>query len=100
IRDRNVTGVQTCALPISIMNVLLPAFIKEKFPHRVGRMTSVYSTSMNIFAATAAGLSVPLANGIGLGWELALLSWALITIVGIIDRKSTRLNSSHVSNSY
>ncbi|HLR72207.1 MAG TPA: MFS transporter, partial [Pseudogracilibacillus sp.] len=77
-------GTATVGIGIAIMNVLLPAFIKEKFPHRVGRMTSVYSTSMNIFAATAAGLSVPLANGIGLGWELALLSWALITIVGII----------------
>src|SRR5690625_7227613 len=61
-----------------------------------------------------------------LGWELALLSWGLLVIVGIIfwfimsikepptidepivetevaterDRKSTRLNSSHVAISY
>ncbi len=66
------------------MNVLLPAVIKEKFPNKVGRMTSVYSTSMAIFAATASGLSVPLAKDAGLGWELALLSWALLAVVGIV----------------
>ncbi|WP_077601464.1 CynX/NimT family MFS transporter [Oceanobacillus sojae] len=77
-------GTAIIGVGIAVMNVLLPAVIKEKFPHRVGRMTSVYSTSMAIFAATASGLSVPLAKNAGLGWELALLSWALLAVVGIV----------------
>ncbi|MCT1904860.1 MFS transporter [Oceanobacillus sojae] len=77
-------GTAIIGVGIAVMNVLLPAVIKEKFPHRVGRMTSVYSTSMAIFAATASGLSVPLAKDAGLGWELALLSWALLAVVGIV----------------
>ncbi|CEI83614.1 putative transporter YycB [Oceanobacillus oncorhynchi subsp. incaldanensis] len=77
-------GTAIIGVGIAVMNVLLPAVIKEKFPHKVGQMTSVYSTSMAIFAATASGLSVPLAKGAGLGWELALLSWAVLALVGII----------------
>lgn len=77
-------GTAIIGIGIAMMNVLLPAVIKEKFPEKVGRMTSVYSTSMAICAATASGVSVPLAMGAGLGWELALLSWAVIAVVGII----------------
>ncbi|GEN87559.1 MFS transporter [Oceanobacillus sp. FSL W8-0428] len=77
-------GTAIIGVGIAVMNVLLPAVIKEKFPNKVGRMTSVYSTSMAIFAATASGLSVPLAKDAGLGWELALLSWALLAVVGIV----------------
>src|SRR5699024_5928049 len=77
-------GTAIIGIGIAIMNVLLPAVIKDKFPEKVGRMTSVYSTSMAICAATASGVSVPLAMGAGLGWELALLSWAMIAMLGIV----------------
>lgn len=77
-------GTAIIGVGIAMMNVLLPAVIKEKFPHKVGSMTSAYSTSMAVFAATASGLSVPLAKGANLGWELALLSWGLLAIIGII----------------
>src|SRR5690625_6710017 len=55
-------GTAIIGAGIALMNVLLPAIIKEKFPHKVGRMTSLYSTSMAIFAATASGVTVPIAN--------------------------------------
>ena len=77
-------GTSIIGAGIALMNVLLPAIIKEKFPYKVGRMTSLYSTSMAVFAATASGVTVPLANNAGLGWELALLSWGLLVFVGII----------------
>lgn len=76
-------GTAIIGVGIAIMNVLLPAIIKDKFPHKVGQMTSVYSTSMAVFAATASGISVPLAQQAGLGWELALISWGLLAVVGI-----------------
>lgn len=77
-------GTAIVGIGIAVMNVLLPAIIKEKFPNRVGRMTSIYSTSMVIFAAGASGLSVPLAKNAGLGWELSLLSWGTLAVVGIV----------------
>ena len=77
-------GTLFVGLGIAICNVLLPGVIKEKFPARVALMTSVYSTAMGVFASAASGLSIPLANGKGLGWQLALAVWTIPAIIGII----------------
>src|SRR5690625_4925566 len=45
---------------IAICNVLLPAFIKEKYPEKIGLMTSIYTTAMSLIATIATALSVPL----------------------------------------
>src|SRR5690625_1244980 len=66
-------GTLFAGLGIAICNVLLPAVIKDKFPAKVGLMTSIYSTTMGIFAATASGVSVPIASEAGFGWQGALL---------------------------
>ncbi|MFD1849835.1 CynX/NimT family MFS transporter [Oceanobacillus bengalensis] len=78
------SGTLFVGFGIAILNVLLPGIIKDKFPAKVGLMTSIYSTSMGIFAATASGVSIPLASGLDLGWKLALLVWVIPTIAGII----------------
>src|SRR5699024_8888305 len=70
-------GTILVGVGIAICNVLLPGVVKEKFPQKVGLMTSVYSTSMGIFAAIASGLSVPFANGLGWGWQLSLIIWSI-----------------------
>lgn len=77
-------GTTLVGFGISIGNVLLPGLIKEKYPHKVGLMTSLYSTSMVVFAAIASGLSIPLADRAGLGWQNTLLSWSILTVAGII----------------
>ncbi|WP_087972334.1 CynX/NimT family MFS transporter [Oceanobacillus rekensis] len=77
-------GTLFVGLGIAILNVLLPGIIKDKFPAKVGLMTSVYSTSMGIFAASASGLSVPLANTMNGGWQTALLVWTIPAVLGII----------------
>lgn len=77
-------GTALIGVGIALMNVLLPAFLKEKFPSKVGRMTSIYSTAMCVFAAAASGLSIPLASGAGLGWELSLGSWVLLSAAGAV----------------
>lgn len=77
-------GTAIVGIGISIMNVLLPAVIKEKYPNKVGEMTSIYSTSMVIFAAAGSGVSVPLAKNLGLGWEYSLLFWGLLVLIGIV----------------
>ncbi|WP_241558887.1 CynX/NimT family MFS transporter [Oceanobacillus halophilus] len=76
-------GTFFIGLGIAILNVLLPSLIKDKFPKRVGLMTSVYSTSMGIIAAIASGVSVPLASGLNLGWQFALFIWAIPAVMGI-----------------
>ncbi|WP_156291842.1 CynX/NimT family MFS transporter [Oceanobacillus salinisoli] len=78
------TGTLLIGLGIAILNVLLPSLIKDKFPNRIGVMTSVYSTAMGVIAATASGLSVPLASVMNLGWQFALFIWATPAILAII----------------
>lgn len=76
-------GTLLVGLGIAICNVLLPGVIKEKFPTKVAIMTSLYTTSMSIFATAATGLSVPLAEDLQLGWQKSLLIWGLPAFIGI-----------------
>jgi len=82
---------------IAMGNVLLPALIKRRFPHRIGIMTGLYTTFMNLFGALASGLSVPIAQQLGVGWRRTLASTALLVIITIIlwlpqmfDRRSSK----------
>src|SRR5690606_36668769 len=71
-------------LGIAICNVLLPSIVKERYPTKVGVVTSVYSTSMGIFAASASGISVPLAQTFGLGWQTSLAIWAALAFIALL----------------
>lgn len=87
-----LVGTVLIGLGIAICNVLLPGFIKEKYPYHIALMTGLYSTVMSIFAALASGLSVPLATGLNWGWQFALLFWMIPVILALIiwfmlDRK-------------
>jgi MFS transporter, CP family, cyanate transporter len=70
-------GTVVLGAAIAVANVLLPSLVKREFPGRAGLMTSVYSTSLGISAALAAGVSVPLAQLAGIGWRGALAVWAV-----------------------
>src|SRR5918995_1155895 len=69
-------GTVVLGAAIAVANVLLPGLVKREFPEHAGLMTSVYSTSLGISAALAAGVSVPLAQLAGIGWRGALAGWA------------------------
>lgn len=75
-------GTLLVGIGIAICNVLLPGIVKDKYPNKVGLMTSIYSTAMGLFAAIASGLSVPLAIGLDLGWQMTLLVWVIPAILG------------------
>lgn len=77
-------GTLLVGFGIAILNVLLPSVIKDKFPLKIGLMTSVYTTAMGIIAALASGLSVPLAVTLDWGWQLTLLFWAIPSILGAV----------------
>lgn len=78
------TGTLFIGAGIAIGNVLLPAVVKDKFPQKFGLMTSVYSTSMGLIASLASGVSVPLATGLTLGWQGALIVWGIPVVIAIM----------------
>jgi CP family cyanate transporter-like MFS transporter len=77
-------GTVVLGAAIAVGNVLLPGLVKREFPERAGLMTSVYSTSLGISAALAAGVSVPLAQLDGIGWRGALAAWALPALLACV----------------
>lgn len=69
---------------IALCNVLLPSVIQDKFTYKIGIMTSLYTAFMNLSATIASGISVPLAQTAGLGWNRSLLLWAIPAAIGLI----------------
>lgn len=77
-------GTTLIGIGIAMVNVILPSLIKGSFPTKIGLMTGLYTTSMSIFAAIGSGVSFPITEKLQFNWEVSLLSWGLIAIVGII----------------
>src|SRR5206468_5242769 len=89
IRDLIVTGVQTCALPISLVSVLVPRGWKVRtLPRRsITSANLLTDASQALHTHSLAPVRKPLAF-VGAKRKLTR------------DRKSTRLNSSHDQISY
>lgn len=51
-------GAALIGAAITIGNVLMPAFIKHRFPEKMGLMTGINALSMNIAGVLASGFSV------------------------------------------
>ena len=62
---------------IGILNVLLPSVVKRDFACRVSLLTALYTTSMAVGAALAAGAAVPLRDQLGQSWTWSLGFWAI-----------------------
>src|SRR5690606_41046769 len=102
IRDFHVTGVQTCALPIWSKRrwVELPSLRVTK--------SSTVSSSTHLVAMLATGFArtTTSSSGCRRGGHLVDASPGSCTAptsastMSAVDRKSTRLNSSHVKISY
>lgn len=76
-------GTFLVGVGVAVGNVLLPGIVKLKFPEKIGIMTSTYTTSMNTFAALGSGLSIPLAQGLGVGWQKGLAFWGVLVIIAM-----------------
>jgi CP family cyanate transporter-like MFS transporter len=63
--------------------VLLPVHVRERFPRRTGGLTGVYISALIAFAALAAGVSVPIADALGGGWQVGLGIWALPAAIAL-----------------
>ncbi|MBT0809928.1 MFS transporter [Litoribacter ruber] len=77
-------GTGLTGVGIVIGNVLLIPFIKTTMPHKIGLMTSIYTTGMTLLAAVASGVSIPLATIFNLGWRGSLLSWIGLIVIGLL----------------
>ena len=77
-------GTAVIGVGIAIGNVIIPGIIKLYFSEKVGMVTSIYTSGMCIYAAVGAGISVPLAKGMNLGWKNALASWFILTVLTIL----------------
>jgi CP family cyanate transporter-like MFS transporter len=64
-------------------NVLLPSLVKLHFPHRVGLMTSIYTTSLALGLTLSSVLTVPIAQAFG-SWRWGLLAWAATALVAAL----------------
>ncbi|MGW9552900.1 CynX/NimT family MFS transporter [Nocardiopsis sp. NPDC055551] len=67
----------------AIGNVILPALVKQHFPHRVGLMTTVYTTGLAVGTAIAAAVTVPLEEATG-EWRVAIGVYALFGLVAVL----------------
>ncbi len=62
---------------IALGNVLLPGLVKSRYPDKVGLLTSLYSTAMNLGAALGIAVAVPLADRLTGGWNASIAAWGL-----------------------
>jgi CP family cyanate transporter-like MFS transporter len=77
---------------ITIGNVVVPVIIRRDVPpERVALVTAGYAATMNVGSLLTASLTAPLAAIVG--WPVALLSWSVITVAGIV------LWSAHLARS-
>ena len=69
---------------IAVVNVLLPGWIRLRFPAQAGVMMGVYTFSVVGGAALASGFSVPLRNALGGAWRPSLGVWAGLALLGAV----------------
>ncbi|WP_374706981.1 CynX/NimT family MFS transporter [Catellatospora sp. TT07R-123] len=74
---------------IAVANILLPALVKEHFPHRTGLVTGVYTMTLILGSTLGAAASVPIAHTLG-GWRAGMGVWALLAVVAALPWLATR----------
>jgi CP family cyanate transporter-like MFS transporter len=78
-----LVGMIVIGAAITIGNVVIPVVIRRDVPPaRVGMVTASYAATLNVGSLITSLLTAPLANVIG--WNLALLAWATLTIAGVL----------------
>ena len=75
--------VLACA-GIAVLNVLVPSFLRRRFPERVGSMTGLYTMALIGGATLAAGLVVPLREAAGGSNGFALGVWAIPAVIAML----------------
>jgi len=67
---------------VGVGNILVPPLVKKYFPHRVGLLTAVYTTTMAVATFTPPLVAVPFADVAG--WRVSLGAWAVFALVATV----------------
>jgi CP family cyanate transporter-like MFS transporter len=78
-------------------NVLIPSLVKLHFPHRIGRITAIYTTALAVGLTSAFLLTVPIADAFG-GWRAGLGAWALTALVAVIPWIGLSAHDRHLES--
>lgn len=70
-------GTALIGITIGICNVLVPGVIKRDFPLKVGLLTGIYTSSMNLWGAISSGITPFLAHQ-AWGWRGSLGVWVIL----------------------
>ncbi|WOC13306.1 CynX/NimT family MFS transporter [Gordonia sp. MP11Mi] len=66
-------------------NILLPTVIKRDYPHQSGGLLAIYTASLFVGPALAAGLTMPIQHAFDLDWRAAISTWGLLVVVGAVS---------------
>lgn len=78
-----IAGMIVTGAAITIGNVVIPVIIRRDVPERhVATVTAAYTAMLNVGSLVATLGTAPLAELTG--WPVALLSWSLLSVVGIL----------------
>jgi MFS transporter, CP family, cyanate transporter len=76
-------GTAVIGAGIAVGNVLVPGLIKQDFAGKAGLMTGLYSVSLFVGPALAAGLTLPIMHATGLGWRSAIALWGGVAVLAV-----------------
>ncbi|MGO3327199.1 CynX/NimT family MFS transporter [Gordonia sp. (in: high G+C Gram-positive bacteria)] len=66
-------------------NILLPTVIKRDYPRQSGGLMAIYTASLFVGPALAAGLTLPIQHAFDLDWRAAISTWGLLVVVGALS---------------
>lgn len=75
-------GMLAMGCGIAIANVLLPSFIKEKFPKKMASIMGIYSLVLSISSIIGIALAIPLLSVFDLAG--AMFFWAIFSFVALV----------------
>lgn len=76
-------GASVVGLAITVCNVLMPSFIKKYFPKKVGVITAVYLTAMNLTSSISVGLAMKMGEIANLGWKSSIGIWFIFSFIAL-----------------
>lgn len=77
-------GTVLLGLAVAVASVIAPALIKEVSTSRSGWVVALYTASLSLGPAMAAGLTVPLGNVLGQTWRTGLAVWAILPFLAAV----------------
>jgi CP family cyanate transporter-like MFS transporter len=77
-------GSAMAATAIAVMNVIMPAIVKQHFPARINLLTGVYSSGIVAGAAGASALVIPLEQVTGHDWRGVSALMAVPAVAGAL----------------